>query len=168
METLYKNLTEKKFKIIAIVCAFFSDLVICKYIWTIFSNKELFEKYFNTVLGNMKKADQVDESMIPKDFLGELFQIWTQSLTLLLLAVIAIHVLNYYFYHKDKLFAYKYLKIQSWIGGISFLLLGLPKVFTSGLHILVFISGVGLMYTACGLQIFKVKSRAPRSSTFQG
>jgi hypothetical protein len=168
MDSLYKNLNEKKFKIIAIICAFFSDLVIAKYIWTIFTDKALFEKYFVAIMDNMKKSPDFDDSMVPKDFFSELFQIWSQSLVLLLLAVIGVHIINYYLYHKDKVFAFKYLKMQSWLGGICFVILGLPKIFSGSLYLLVFISGLGLLYTACGLQIFRVKSPAPRSSSFRG
>lgn len=164
METLYKNLNEKKFKIIAIICAFFSDLVLSKYIWSIFADKETFEGYFLTAIDNMKKTSDFDDSAMPKDFFSEFFQIWTQSLTLLLLAVIFIHLINYYFYHKNKVFAFKYLKIQAWLGGIGFILLALPKLLSGGIYLLVFVAGLGLIYTACGLQIFRVKSPAPKSS----
>lgn len=160
MESLYKNLTKKKFKIIAILLAFFSDLAIAKYIWDIFSNKAVFEKSFLVVMDNMEKNPDFNRSTIPKDFFNELFAIWTQALLVLLLAVIFVHLINYLLYYKEKVFAYKYLRAQAWMGGISFLLAGIaatPKVITLSL------AGLGLLYVAFGLREFTVKSPEPKS-----
>jgi uncharacterized membrane protein len=163
MESIYKNLTEKKFKIVAILCAFFSDIVIAKYIWSIFSNKELFEKSFLTVMENMEKNPNYDSSMIPKNFFDELFLLWTQSLILMLLAVILVHLVNYLLYSKGKVFSFKYLRIQAWIGGVGLTLAGLPNIANGAIYIALLVAGLGLLFVAFGLRQFTMKNPEPKS-----
>ena len=163
MKTIYSNFTEKKFKVVAITCALFSDLVIAKYIWFIFADKTVFEKYFVQAIDQMKHSPNFDEQLIPKDFFNEFFQIWTSSLVLMLIAVILVHLLNYLFYYQNRLFAFKYLRIQAWIGGVGLLLAGIPNILNDTIYLALAAAGVALLFVANGLKIFKVKSPALKS-----
>lgn len=164
MESLYINLTEKKFKLIAIFFCFLGDLVISKYAWIIVSKKELFEKVFLIFIENLKKNPQYQDAEVPKNFFNELFQLATQAVMAMIVLVILIHLLNYLLYFKNKHFAFKYLRVQSWLGGLGFCALGLPNLTQGGIHIALSVSGLLLIYVAIGLSHFTWKSQEPKAS----
>jgi len=163
MESLYNNLTEKKFKLIAIFFCFLGDLVISKFAWIIVSKKDLFEKVFLIFIENMKSNPEFRETAMPKSFFNELFQLSMQAAMAVIALVILIHIINYIFYFKGKVFAYKYLKIQSWLGGLGLCALGFPNLLLGGFNIAMAVSGLLLIYVGIGLGHFSVKSQEPKA-----
>ncbi len=162
MDSLYNNLTEKKFKLIAIFFCFLGDLVISKYAWIIVSKKELFEKVFLMII---KNNPDFDESAVPKNFFNELFQLCSQAVLAMIVLVIIIHAINYILYFKNKIFAYKYLRIQSWLGGLGLCVLGFPNLTQGWFNMVMALSGVTLIYTGIGLSHFTPKSLVPKVSS---
>lgn len=160
MENLYKNLTEKTFKKLAIFFCLFGDILIFYYIWI-----DAFPRIFSQVTEQVKSNPSLDSSMFPKNFFTELYQLSRQAMLAMFLGVIIIHAINYFLYSKDKVFAYKYLRIQSSLGGLGLFLLGFSNLLNGGINFAYTLSGILMIYVFVGLSQFVPKTLEPKASS---
>ncbi|GEM_PF-6134974 len=160
MENLYKNLTEKTFKKLAILFCLLGDILIFYYIWI-----DAFPRIFSQVTEQVKKNPALDASMFPKNFFTELYQLSKQAMLAMFIGVIIIHVINYALYYKDKVFAYKYLRIQSSLGGLGLFLLGFSGLLNGGLYFAYTLSGALMVLVFIGLNQFKPKTLELKASS---
>ncbi|WP_372652364.1 hypothetical protein [Halobacteriovorax sp.] len=160
MENLYKNLTEKTFKKLAILFCLLGDILIFYYIWI-----DAFPRIFSQVTQQVKKNPALDSSMFPKNFFTELYELSRQAMLAMFIGVIIIHVINYLYYYRDKAFAYKYLRIQSSLGGLGLFLIGFSNLISGGINFAYTLSGVLMIYVFIGLSQFSPKTLEPKASS---
>ena len=95
------------------------------------------------------------QQQLNKEHVEQLYQLLTQSLTLMLILVAAIHILNYVLYNKNKKMAFAYLHIYSWTAVFGCILGGLTMLqseFIPG--VLFIVVGGCFLFNALGLKHF--------------
>ena len=159
MENLYKNITDKTFKKVAILFCLLGDILIFYYIWI-----DAFPRIFSLITTEVKKNPALTKNMIPTGFFTELYQLSKQAMLAMFIGVLIIHAINYFYYAKNKVFAYKYLRIQSFLGGLGLFLLGFSNLLNGGMNFAYTALGVLMIYVFIGLSQFKPRTSAPKVS----
>lgn len=160
MENLYKNLTEKTFKKLAVLFCFLGDILIFYYIWI-----DAFPRIFGLITKEVKKNPALTQNAVPVNFFDELYQLSKQAMLAMFIGVLIVHTVNYFYYGKGKKFAYKYMKLQSSLGGLCLFLLGFSNLLLGGMYLAYTASGLLMLYTFIGLNQFPPKTSAPKASS---
>lgn len=134
------------------------DVTIFTYLYFLFSNYDLFLKYIKIFQSTQTQLVLIDKTMV-----NQLFQIMMQSLKLMLFLAASFHAIIYLCYLRELKYAYKYIKLMSWVGSIGLILMALTEAPISWKNPIFFIVGLLLLFVANGLRRFphrKKKSTA--------
>ncbi|WP_417335969.1 hypothetical protein [Halobacteriovorax marinus] len=82
---------------------------------------------------------------IPTNFYNEFYQLSRQALLIMFAGILLVHFINYILFLKGKKFAYKYIKLQSCLGGLLLFFMGFPNLFNGWFYLLYALVG-GLMF----------------------
>jgi len=145
MRNHFTKLPDKIFRIVTVVYCFLGDLLICAYLWKIFSDISTFLKYMNYLF-------PMDLGAFDDQFKNQLFELNLQSLKVILGVYLFLHFTIYVCNLLKKQFAYNYLKFFVWIAAPCCLSFGIVSLFEREdlINGLFFAQGVLYMYVALG------------------
>jgi hypothetical protein len=153
MDSLYKHLNEKKFKILTILFCILADAFIVAHIVMSIGNQAQFEK---TMANSMEIVQQNNPELVgqlPPNFVAELWQVMITTMVGVIALYLLFHGLIYFMHHYKKGFARGYIAFYSWTGSVLMLLYSLVNV-TTLTKAMFIIPGLMLLYVAIGLQKF--------------
>jgi len=154
MKNIYAKTSEKTFKILASLLCFIGDIMISKYIYNKFTNKEKFDEMMALIL-KMYKQQGID---FPAGIETQLYKITVSGLLLMIGLFVCVHVINYLFFMLNKKFAYLYTKFLSFTAVFGALLMSFMVFSTMpGWGFLFLLQGLFYFYVAYGLKMFPFK-----------
>jgi len=157
MNNLYNHLSEKKFKILTIICCILADLCSGAFVYYRMSDETTFKE---SVTISYKFAQQFNPQLQGVELAaiyGELWQLFLTMLMTIILVAIAIHALVYIAHYHDKSFAYSYTKLYAWVGGVLMTLFAITNLFVLPMGLFA-IPGLLLLFVAYGTKFFPFKN----------
>lgn len=143
MEKIFKTLSFEQFMKASTIFMMMGDLALFFYIYIKFSDKAIIDKSLSIVMSQYQEAG----ASIPNDFAAQIYQLWHNSLIMLLIFAALAHFLIYFFYFKRKRMALSYVKIYSALGMIALALLVFSALSYSFLLALVLVLGAVMYFT---------------------
>ncbi|MBT6325790.1 MAG: hypothetical protein HOJ35_07460 [Bdellovibrionales bacterium] len=157
MKKLYGNISEKTYKILAVIFCFLGDITLSKFIYDRFTNKESFEKGMTALM----KVYEEQNITMPPDFRVQVYQLIVNALLLLLGLFILFHILNYTFFIFSKKFAYIYMKFLVYVATVGSFLSGLIVISGHYFYGTVFIV-LSLLYLFVAIGLYYYPYKAPQ------
>lgn len=142
----------KDFKKISIFICVIGDLLLCYYIWSLFSDFSHFKVQVNHSLDILKSIPEFSRGNLPSNFHSQIHGMVMNSLKLILAGFIVIHSLIYTFFYLEKNFALKYIRMMIWPAAVSSFLIGFAEMKNFNFTYLFFLIGVLYIYAALHLK----------------
>lgn len=147
MKEHLKNIGEKKFIYIAALFCLIGDFVIARYLYVKFADRATFNEMMQIVMA----SKDVQLSGIPQVDLDASFALIVNTLLFFLTLMILLHLINYFFLTKKKIFAYRYVTALVWVGAPGCFLLALGFLRMPKVALLFILQGLLYGYVAKGL-----------------
>ena len=157
IRNLFDRLTPQSFKNFAIIFCLAGDLIISKFLWDRFSNREQFNEYFQMSQLMIKEAFEAQGMTLPPNLESEVFQILLQSLMLMIVLFVTFHLIIYLFYFLTKRFAFLYVRLLAWLGGFGAIAFSFSFFSVSAAWSLIFfMQFVFYLFCAIGFKYFPI------------
>ena len=134
------------------------DLAILLYVFEKFTNKEKFDQIAKRSLEILSTMPQYSGTLTPQ-IIQQLYELMVNTLLTMSFVVIILHLLINFLYWKDKKGAIAYLRLQTIVGFVGSLLLGLDGLFQLHfLQTLFILLGFAYFYSFSGMGYFKSRT----------
>jgi hypothetical protein len=152
MDKIYDQFTLQSFKKAAVAAMTIGDLALFIYIYLMFSDKDVYTKSLDIVLGAMPEA----RGQLPPDFALELYSLMTNALITMLVGVFLYHALVHTLWIKKNIgFARGYVALYAWVAGPLCTLSGLTDLYKKPMTAVLFLFiGALFLFVALGLSRF--------------
>ncbi len=157
LEQFYAKKDKKVFRTGAILLFLLADIVVLSYLYTKFSDRELFSHAFKQGL----ELQGVSAEGFDDDFVKNLWTMFHRTLVLIIAMAASAHLAIYIFWTKEKRFALAYIKMLSGVGGPLLILWGMALLTTKLSMALVFIGmGIAVLALLPGIRLHETKRPA--------
>ena len=114
INSIFKLLSKRTFKIVSIIFFITGDLSICLYIYLKYNDFDYYSKLMRSVLEKMLAP--VDE--VPLSFIKEQFQIFQKMLIIVIIVYILLHLTVSVFYYLERKYPIKYFYLWAPMGAV--------------------------------------------------
>jgi len=159
MKAFYDKLGEKKFRLFAVISCFVGDLMLSKYLYDKYADRQSFDLHFPKAMQMLKSLNQQQKMNLnfPPDFQENVYSLIVNTLLTCLAIYLLFHIFNYIFYIYKKRFAHLYLTFLSFTATLFAPLMGLAVMSQAPVYGTLFIlQGVLFFFVAYGTRIFKI------------
>jgi len=147
MKEHLKEIGEKKFLLYAILFCFFGDLILARFLFVKFADRQTFNQMLQIALA----GQGAEMSNIASADLDATYALIVNTLLFFLTLMILLHLINYFFFSKKKSFAFRYVTALVWVGSPSCIMLGLSYVRMPIVSLIFIVQGLLYGYVARGL-----------------
>ncbi len=152
LQRFYAGLSKKSYLTLAISLLVATDVVVLGFIYFKFSNHEFFEKVMQMSL----QLNGLSVESMGDEFITALYSLFQRSLVISIGLAFVYHLINYYFWSKEKKFALMYVKLLCGAGGPIIAFWGLSLLFSgSFIGAVLFLLGVADFTLSFGLNKFE-------------
>ncbi|OIQ19895.1 MAG: hypothetical protein BM556_05255 [Bacteriovorax sp. MedPE-SWde] len=123
------------------------------YIYIKFSNEQTFKSSYDFAVGVIKQSNPHLAGQMVPEFYAQLWHVFMTTLVSIIIIYLLLHSIVYLLHHYGKSFAYGYIKLYAWSGGVLmtlFAIIGIQSL--EGAMFL--IPGIALLFVALGVKHF--------------
>lgn len=126
---LYDKFRQDQFRLVSSLICLMGDLAICRYLYLKMTSDEVLNIIFDRIQYIVSQSQPGQQLFLPEDFHAQVYQLLIQSLTIMFVAIISLHLITYaLFITRQPKACFYYIKFMAWVGTPGFFLIGISSL----------------------------------------